>query len=76
MPHRKHGGAGCWISAMQGTREEAGGAPEMMQSSGKPGFIGSAGYEIAVFSKEALDCIGGGNFMSFSGLKVRVLSPD
>lgn len=50
---------------MQGTREETGGTPEMMQNPGKPGFISSAGHEIAVFTKEALGCIGGGNFMSF-----------
>lgn len=59
---------------MQGTREEAGVAPKMMQGSGKPVFINSAGHETAVFLKLAVGYIGGGNLMCFSGSEVTIPS--
>lgn len=53
---------------MQGTREEAGVAPKMMQSSGKPAF-NSPGHETTVFLELAVGYIAGGNLMLFSGSK-------
>lgn len=50
---------------MQGTGEEDGVAPKMMQSSGKPCFINSAGHETAVCLKLDVGYSGGGNLLCF-----------